>query len=108
MHFELEFTDNPLPFSEKRIVLEVLENIIIDEHITHAIKNLSEKGYTIALDDFVYHESKKHLLDIVDIVKIDISNFHRSDLEKQLDHIKNHKVKLLAADSGETGPVIPI
>lgn len=89
-------SDNPLPFSEKRIVLEILENIAIDERIFSSIKKLSDRGYSIALDDFVFHESKKQLLDIVDIVKIDISNFKRKDLEQQVNYIKQHQVKLLA------------
>ena len=47
----------PLPFKSKNIVLEILEDIEIDDEVIKAVKELSEQGFTIALDDFIYHKN---------------------------------------------------
>lgn len=86
----------PLPFSEKRIVLEVLENITPDQELLAALRSLSEKGYTLALDDFVFQEELSPLVDIVEIVKIDISATSREDLRWQVEKLRQYPVQLLA------------
>ena len=62
-----------IPDLRSQLVLEITEDIEVDEELIAAVKNLSDSGYMIALDDFVYHEKMLPLLKIADIIKIDIS-----------------------------------
>jgi len=62
----------PLPIPVERVVVEVLEDIEVDNELIESLKKLSKKGYRIALDDFVYHERLKPLVEVADLIKIDI------------------------------------
>ncbi len=53
------------------IVVEILEDVDIDDELIVCIVELKEMGYTIALDDFAFEESRLELFQLADIVKID-------------------------------------
>ena len=86
----------PLPFDNNHVVLEVLEDIVIDEEIIEAVKNFSKQGYTIALDDFIYNEDLKPLVDVADIIKIDLLALTDEELAEHVQILKQFDVKLLA------------
>jgi len=86
----------PLPECQDQVVLEILEDIEIDDKIISAVKNLSQQGYTIALDDFVYHKKLEPLIILADIIKIDVLALTREELVEHVDILKKYKVKLLA------------
>ncbi len=52
-------------------VLEVLESVEPDKEVIQACRNLKKKGYTIALDDFVYRDCYQPMVDIIDLIKVD-------------------------------------
>jgi c-di-GMP phosphodiesterase len=79
-----------------RVVIEILEDIEIDEEVISSVKALSEAGYSIALDDFVYHESLKPLVLLADIIKIDLMALSASEIEQHVLELKQYDVKLLA------------
>jgi EAL and modified HD-GYP domain-containing signal transduction protein len=64
----------------QQAVVEVLEDVEPDEKIIEACRRLKSLGYTLALDDFVYHENFEPLLELADIIKVD---FLLSDVEEQ-------------------------
>ncbi|MFO7766060.1 MAG: HDOD domain-containing protein [Pelovirga sp.] len=64
----------------QQAVVEILENVEPTPQIIEACKRLKQLGYTLALDDFVYHKNFEPLLDIADIVKVD---FLLSDVQQQ-------------------------
>jgi len=64
----------------QQAVVEVLEDVEPDEQIIAACQRLKSLGYTLALDDFVYHENFEPLLELADIIKVD---FLLSDVEEQ-------------------------
>ena len=86
----------PLPECQDQVVLEILEDIIVDDQIISAVKNLSEQGYTIALDDFVYHKNLEPLIELAQIIKIDIKALTRDQLVEHVYLLKKYNVKLLA------------
>lgn len=86
----------PLPFDKETVVLEILEDITVDDEIIAAIQQLSEQGYTIALDDFIYHDDFKPLIAIADIIKIDLLALSETELVEHVDLLKKYDVKLLA------------
>lgn len=86
----------PLNFPKSKIVVEILEDIEPTDEMISVCRNLKENGYTLALDDFVYHRKFEPLLKLVKIVKIDIRLTPLNTLVRTLNHLKHHQVKLLA------------
>jgi EAL and modified HD-GYP domain-containing signal transduction protein len=94
---------SPLSFPSNKVVLEVLEDVPVDDpEILGVLKSLSERGYTIALDDFVYRESADALVNIADIVKLDVQGLGRDALVSHVRRLSSHDVRLLA-EKVETG-----
>lgn len=92
----LLMSEGILAFPPERVVLEVLEDIEIDDDLLGSLRLLSQKGYRIALDDFVYREGPQPLLALADIVKVDLCQLHNGELAEQARELQRHKVKLLA------------
>jgi EAL and modified HD-GYP domain-containing signal transduction protein len=83
-------------FPTSRIVIEILENVKPTEEVVEAIRNLKSGGYTIALDDFVFHEKLEPFVALADIIKIDIRLTPLTTIVKTLRYLAGYKVKLLA------------
>lgn len=79
-----------------RVVLEILEDVLVNEVIIDAIRQLSAQGYLIALDDFVYDQSWQPLVEIADIIKLDVLNIAECEIKKQVDFLRPYKARLLA------------
>lgn len=79
------------------VVLEVLETVQIDAQIERRCMMLKEQGYSLALDDFTsLSESHMHMLDLVDVVKVDITGLDAAALQKLVRQLRPWPVKLLA------------
>ena len=79
-----------------RVVLEVLEDITVDSSLFSQLKSLVNSGYTLAIDDFIDNESTQQLFNIVEIMKIDISDYSEEQLAEYAKLGKQHNLKLLA------------
>jgi len=79
-----------------RVVLELLEDIKADDEVIEGVKHLSEQGYTIALDDFIYHESLKPLVKLANLIKIDIMALDKDAIRDHVLALRKHPVKLVA------------
>jgi c-di-GMP-related signal transduction protein len=55
----------------KRVVIEILEDVRPDEEVIKACRRLKDRGFTLALDDFVFLPEYQPLLEVADIVKVD-------------------------------------
>jgi c-di-GMP phosphodiesterase len=78
------------------VVIEVLEDVVVDERLLQALTVLKQKGHTIALDDFVFHDHLTSLVALADIIKCDIKSLSTPALEAQLEKLKAYPVTLLA------------
>ena len=73
----INFTENMLvdgsayALPGDRVVVEILEDVPPTERVLAACRELRRAGYTLALDDFCFDESRRPLLDLVSIVKVD-------------------------------------
>jgi len=68
---------------KEKFVLEVLETVEITPAVVARCRELKDKGYTLALDDFVAFEEKHTpILDLADIVKVDLMGMDAGALEK--------------------------
>ncbi len=96
----INFTRNlilsPPPFTNKEIVIEVLEDISPDEEIIKSLADLKKKGYLIALDDFIYHDSLLPLVELAHIIKVDVLALSQDQLFEHVTLLKKHDVLLLA------------
>ena len=88
--------DLPLSFPKKKIVVEILEDVEPTPEIVSICSKLKDNGYTLALDDFVYHRKFEPLLELATIVKIDIRLTPLNTLVRTLNLLKHHRIKLLA------------
>lgn len=86
----------PLDLPKDRIVVEVLENVTVDQDILRNLRELSSKGYTIALDDFELTEQWLPLLEFVDIIKLDIMAHSLEETRQLIEKLKPYRLKLLA------------
>ncbi|EMQ02338.1 EAL and HDOD domain-containing protein [Vibrio cholerae] len=62
----------PLTLPREQIVVEILETCQPTDDLFEAVQELSQRGYLLALDDFVYSPAWERFLPYVQIVKIDI------------------------------------
>lgn len=83
-------------FPKEYLVVEVLESIAPSEQLVESVRQIKEKGYIIALDDFVYSEEFQPLIDLADIIKVDFINFSAANMKELLLHADLKKVTLLA------------
>ena len=60
-----------LPPNPNQVVIEVLENVEAEPEIIAALQQIRDKGYEVALDDFVLAPENRALLDVATIIKID-------------------------------------
>ncbi|MEQ1726691.1 MAG: HDOD domain-containing protein [Methyloglobulus sp.] len=86
----------PLSLPKDRIVIEVLENVAVDLRIINNLREFSQQGYTIALDDFIYSEEWKPLIEFANIIKLDILEMGETKTRNAIKHLKPFNIKLLA------------
>ncbi|MDP1708954.1 MAG: HDOD domain-containing protein [Gammaproteobacteria bacterium] len=85
-----------LPFPPGRGCLEILESVAMDDAVVAAVRHLSSQGYTIVLDDFVYHEKLRPLVEIADIIKIDVLAQGHVEVQRDVSLLRKYGAKLLA------------
>ncbi len=94
---ELLLQKTPLLFPKQHIIIEVLEDIEPDEEIILALEEMHEKGFIIALDDFIYHEKFQPMMKLCKIIKFDLIATPLESLKDIVKDIKvNYDITLLA------------
>jgi len=83
-------------FPPKSIVVEILETIHPDEEIIEACKRLKERGYRIALDDFVDSPKWAPLVALADIIKVDFRLTGITEQREIVSRYAGKKIKMLA------------
>lgn len=85
-----------LALSKERVVLEVLESANIDEELVAVLSWARRQGYTIALDDFVYHPRWEPLIPLAHIIKLDVMALTTGEIEEHCRRLRPRDSKLLA------------
>lgn len=86
----------PLSLPKDRVVIEVLESVAVDLRIINNLREFSQQGYMIALDDFVYSDEWKPLIEFADIIKLDVLEMGEAKTRDAINHLKKYDIKLLA------------
>lgn len=89
-------SDDPIPASHDNVVIEILEDTLIDDELLDGIRKLVKQGYTIALDDFIFHESLRPLVELASIIKVDVLSLDDNALREHVRLLREYDVKLLA------------
>jgi len=92
------FLSNPdlIVIPPDQIVLEILEDVEPTEEVINCVRELKKRGYTIALDDFIYDDKFIPLLECADIVKVDVTLENHAKIKSDLGNYKPYNIKLLA------------
>lgn len=86
----------PAVFAKDNVMLDILENVEASDAVIAGVKKLKADGYVIALDSFVCDGSKRALVELADIVKIDLLTVPGAALAGQVKKLRPMGVSLLA------------
>ncbi len=86
----------------ERMVLELLETVDIDEDVIARCRQLKEKGFRLALDDFEYSPVYKSLFPIVEIIKFDVMLSSRDQIHQTLEFLRPWTHLKMLAEKVET------
>lgn len=89
----------PLTLPRDRVVLEILEDIEVDDELVEAVRHFATLGYRLALDDFVYQETKEPLLGLIDFIKVDVRLQSMPEIRELVGHLRachGNRLHLLA------------
>ncbi|MGY4690594.1 EAL and HDOD domain-containing protein [Salibacterium sp. K-3] len=98
----INFTENsllqrvPLLLPASKITVEILEDIKGSDEMIEAVRELKNKGYRIALDDFLLNSSNTKFLPYADIVKVDWRKSSTADIQRITEAWRQHDFRLLA------------
>ena len=83
-------------FPKNKIVVEILEDIPASSEVMEACLKLSQLGYLIALDDFVFRKDLMPLIELANIIKLDYRLSTTDEIERIFYRLKHLKLKFLA------------
>ncbi|MBW2095087.1 MAG: HDOD domain-containing protein [Deltaproteobacteria bacterium] len=86
----------PLMFPRESVTVEVLENVVPEPEVVDACSEIAEKGYEIALDDFIYEEALEPLIKLSRIIKIDFMITPMDQIAEYVEKLSPYHVKFLA------------
>lgn len=86
----------PMPLAPANVVLEILEDIEADPESLRGAQALVDRGFTLALDDFMLNDKNSALVPYASIVKVDVMAMSRDDLVDEVLRLRDYPVKLLA------------
>jgi c-di-GMP-related signal transduction protein len=86
----------PMMFPRERVTVEVLENVSPEPEVVSACREIGEKGYEIALDDFLFQEELRPLIQLANIIKIDFVSTSLDDIAEYVEKLSLYGVKFLA------------
>jgi len=86
----------PLSFPKTKMVIEILEDVEPTQKVISACRTFKNEGYTIALDDFVFHKKFEPLIRLAHIIKIDFRITPIDEIQKILYRLKSYNLKFLA------------
>ncbi|RJQ80109.1 MAG: HDOD domain-containing protein [Desulfobacteraceae bacterium] len=99
----INFTQNlilqkvPMLLPSKETVVEILEDVEPTPELLNVCREMAQKGYTIALDDFTYSPKLRPLIEIANIIKFDFRSNSADEIQVYLSKIQRHsKLSILA------------
>lgn len=94
--------DLPVPFDANQAVLEIIETVHVDDTVVAGVQSLVDRGFTLALDDFVRGTESERLLDLVTYVKIDMLDSEAAETAETVRRCREYPHLQLIAERLET------
>jgi len=104
----INFTQNlilrkmPMLLPSAKTVVEILEDVEPTPELIQACREMAQKGYTIALDDFTYSHKLVPLIEIADIIKLDFRANSADQIQGHLSKLNKHGKKSILAEKIES------
>ncbi len=92
----------PEMLAPEEVVIEILETVKPGKKLLAQCKELHQKGYTIALDDYVHQSVWAHFYPFIKIIKVDIKDTSLEDIKQIINAVKDHSHIQLLAEKVET------
>jgi EAL and modified HD-GYP domain-containing signal transduction protein len=103
LNAKLLFSDVIELLPQDKVVLEILETVAVTDDLVVRCRELKQRGFRLALDDFSNrYEEYAPLLDIVEIVKVDLHLLDEEQLARTTKSLRKWPLTLLA-EKVETG-----
>ncbi len=83
-------------FEPNDVVIELLENVECNDETIAACREMVQSGYRLALDDYVYSEETRPLLELASIAKIDVLGREQRELAQIATVLAPTGVRMLA------------
>ncbi len=86
----------PLLCDRRLTVIEILETATVTLPLIDACRKFVQKGYILALDDFIFSPEWEDLMRLAHIVKLDFLALSPAELEQEVERARRHGLRLLA------------
>ena len=86
----------PMILPKETAVIEILETVKPDADVVAACRDLRDRGYQLALDDFAFEPAWEPLLELVQIVKVEIKSAPRKTQEALVAKFRKLGLRALA------------
>lgn len=86
----------PIPFTQDRVVLEVLEDVEVDDALLRGIENMRAQGFHLAMDDYFFQPQLAPILPLVRYIKVEIRPDNMDELARRMPELRATGAKLLA------------
>lgn len=86
----------PTLLPKDKLIIEILEDCEPTDELLQAVVIFSNKGYKLALDDFIPDSRWERFLPYIDFIKFDIQAFPLSAAKSFIENNLNYKIKFLA------------
>lgn len=93
---KLLLEDLPTLFEKDSLTVEILETLEVDDALVNKCKELKDKGYVLALDDFTGDDTFDRIMPYIDIIKVDFQVLKSEGRRYIADKYKRMGVKMLA------------
>jgi len=79
-----------------KVVIELPETIEVSEQVVNRCRDLKAKGFSLALDDFNGSAHLEPLYEVINTIKLDLTQIPAEELEALIRNLKRWPMKLLA------------
>jgi EAL and modified HD-GYP domain-containing signal transduction protein len=93
---ELLETDIPELLPPDKVVLEILEHVEPTPAVIARCRQLRERGYHFALDDFLYKPELEPLIALSEYVKFDVRALTIAGMAAQMQQMRGHALRVIA------------
>lgn len=88
---------------KNKVIIEILETVNPTDEVFSKCKELFDKGYVLALDDFVHEPKWERFFDLVKMIKFDIQSTSLAEIRPLIKKLQTEKPKIkLLAERVET------